>query len=244
MGTSETDHPFELVPIKKIDVFRAILEQLESAIAQLEPGDKLGSERQLAEQLGVSRVSLREALRTLESVGKIEIRRQGSFVLPSPGDPLAGADQPATDKLIAELAEVRAAIEAQVIRSVLRRNRDLEPARRVLHGAAQTLTDDPGHGTLDLRFEAALARVTRNRTLIEFQHAIHQRWVKAWLSRGGTVRGAVKFHNEHLAILAALERRDEDMAVALMATHVDPMSIQRAIRVGERQPSVVPGEED
>src|SRR6516225_2173606 len=101
MATAEPHHPFELAPIKKIDVFRAILEQLESAIAQLEPGDRLGSERQLAERLGVSRVSLREALRTLESIGKIEIRRQGSFVLASPGVSLAGSHQPATDKLIA-----------------------------------------------------------------------------------------------------------------------------------------------
>jgi GntR family transcriptional regulator, transcriptional repressor for pyruvate dehydrogenase complex len=60
-----------------------VREQLESAISRgtFKPGARLPSERELVEQFGVSRVSIREALRSLEALGMIEIRRgRGSFV--------------------------------------------------------------------------------------------------------------------------------------------------------------------
>src|SRR4051812_16438981 len=60
-----------------------VREQLEAAIARGDyvPGDRLPSERELVELLGVSRVSVREAIRALEAVGMIEVRHgRGCFV--------------------------------------------------------------------------------------------------------------------------------------------------------------------
>lgn len=68
--------------IKDNDVSRSVHEQLSLLIAETEPGTQLPSEPRLAEDLGVSRASLREAMRTFETKGLLE-RKQGvgTFVI-------------------------------------------------------------------------------------------------------------------------------------------------------------------
>ena len=73
-----------LQPIKPARVSDAIVEQLKTQIISgaLKPGDKLPAERELVEQLKVSRPSVREALLKLEAQGLIYSRQgEGTFVL-------------------------------------------------------------------------------------------------------------------------------------------------------------------
>src|SRR5215813_8997128 len=77
------DHPVELGPIKSTRIYEEIVRQVKQLIAEgrLKSGDQLPPERDLAEKFLVSRTSVREALRALESVGLIEIRPgEGTFV--------------------------------------------------------------------------------------------------------------------------------------------------------------------
>lgn len=72
---------FKQVKTKKI--YEEVIEQIKKLIidGKLQPGDKLLSERELAEKLGVSRASVREAFSALEIMGIITIRAgEGSFV--------------------------------------------------------------------------------------------------------------------------------------------------------------------
>lgn len=74
--------------------YQAIVDHLrrEIALGRLAPGDKLPAERRLAEQLGVARETLRQALRVLEGAGELSIQRGasgGAFVRPSDADPAA-----------------------------------------------------------------------------------------------------------------------------------------------------------
>src|SRR5215216_7949306 len=81
--------PFEIVPIKRVDVYGSVLAQLNALISEsgMKPGDLLPSGRELVERLKVSRVLVREALRALEGMGKIEIRSTaGSFLIPPNGN--------------------------------------------------------------------------------------------------------------------------------------------------------------
>ena len=73
----------EFTPIKTKRLYEEIVEQIKQLITdgKLKPGDKLLAERELAEQFQVSRASVREAIRTLEMLGVIDIRPgEGTFV--------------------------------------------------------------------------------------------------------------------------------------------------------------------
>lgn len=85
------------LPIRNISRARAfedVLDQLDGAIAtgHLAVGDRLPPERDLAEEFGVSRTSVREAIRTLEALGILEVRRgsdYGATIVPEPGSALS-----------------------------------------------------------------------------------------------------------------------------------------------------------
>lgn len=79
-------------PITTARAYEAVVSQIEQTIAinQFKVGDQLPSERDLAEKFGVSRVVIREAIRTLEARGVIEVRHgSGTYVKGMPGDTLA-----------------------------------------------------------------------------------------------------------------------------------------------------------
>jgi GntR family transcriptional repressor for pyruvate dehydrogenase complex len=76
--------PPNFVPVTRYRASEAVVRQIEEALlrGELRPGDRLPSERELCEQIGVSRPTLREALRSLESAGIVQLR---------PHDPTGGA---------------------------------------------------------------------------------------------------------------------------------------------------------
>lgn len=102
--------------------YQAIVDHVrrEIALGRLAPGDKLPAERRLAEQLGVARETLRQALRVLEGAGEISIQRGssgGAFVRPSDEDPAARlrALQGKRGEIL-ELVQFRGIVEAAAAR--------------------------------------------------------------------------------------------------------------------------------
>jgi GntR family transcriptional repressor for pyruvate dehydrogenase complex len=84
----------ELRPVGQRRTFEEILDQLEENIAagRLSAGDRLPAERELASRLGVSRPSVREALRVLEALGIVQVQRgadRGAALLEEPGNAFA-----------------------------------------------------------------------------------------------------------------------------------------------------------
>jgi GntR family transcriptional repressor for pyruvate dehydrogenase complex len=88
---ADKSKPLTFEPIKKRRAFEEVCERIrhQLSIGALRPGDKLPAERELAQQFGVSRSALREALRSLEIAGILVLRsdgrKGGAFV--RPGDP-------------------------------------------------------------------------------------------------------------------------------------------------------------
>jgi GntR family transcriptional repressor for pyruvate dehydrogenase complex len=222
------DEEFELVPIQKVDVFRSVVGQLDAMVSKLRPGDSLGSERELAERLSVSRVSVREALRALQSMGKIEIRRNaGSFVVDPGGKMLAElltSSRPIDEGFIRDLVDVREAIETRVVALVGARSAaELAAAHEALALAEREIAANNAEsqsGSLDLRFEAALGAGCGNTLLARVQRAVHALWIDAAIELGIEYGDRATLHSQHVAILEALESRDTDRAVELMAEHV------------------------
>lgn len=226
--------PFQLQPIRKIEIFRSVLDQLSALVEQMHPGDRLGSERELAEQLGVSRVTIREVLRTLEGMGKVDIRRNsGTFVTtPAPRTLLSITPPPQVDEAyVKHLSELRVGIECQVI-TLLADNLplDLTDAEAALDQAERQITGSARQGSLDPSFEAALARATGNPVLIEFQQAIHELWLHAWITLGGSIANRRHLHSEHLAILDALKGGRVPEAERLMRQHIAGLAENGSLR--------------
>lgn len=217
---------FTIVPIPHVDVHEAVLEQLKQLVAQSRKGDRLPAERDLAEQFGVSRVSLRTALRSLESMGRIEIRRgAGSFVVNPESSPITAwlkELEPVGEDFLNHLVEVRAAVEDRVLVLAHRAAPDYSLLAALLdtieHGFDAVDLDG---GSLDVRFEAMLGRLTANPLLIELQKSVHELWVEAWGAVGMAPGDPVALLGEHRLILDALVGGDLPRARELMARHVD-----------------------
>lgn len=226
-----TDRPdgreaFEIYPIQRVDIYASVLDQLGRLVASLRPGDRLPAERELVERLGVSRVSVREALRALESMGRVEIRRNtGTFVVHPEGNAITARLRelaPVDETFLDHLVDLRAAIEDRVVALVAVHDADLTTVDQLLTQLEGELDDpDLQSGSLDLRFEAALARLAGNPLLTEVQRSIHQLWVEAWTACGIAPGDRRQLHKEHVAIFQALRDGDGTLARRRIAEHVD-----------------------
>jgi GntR family transcriptional repressor for pyruvate dehydrogenase complex len=119
-----------LEPLKKTRLYEEIIDQFRELIlkGELKPGDKLPPERDLALQLNVSRTAIREALRSLESMGFIESRvGGGTFIkevtLDNVIKPFSGILSQ-DKKLMMELIEVRILLEGEIAKLAAQRIND------------------------------------------------------------------------------------------------------------------------
>src|SRR3989475_9716028 len=131
------DQAIELGPIKSTRIYEEIVRQVKQLIAEgrLKTGDRLPPERELAEKFVVSRTSVREALRALESLGFIEIRAgEGTFVR-----------EMSVDELVGPLALVLTS-QREAIGELFEARRGLEPAIAALAAGRRAAAEGPGVG--------------------------------------------------------------------------------------------------
>lgn len=228
---SRKQAPFEIVPIRSLDVYREVVERIREYVkeAHLEVGARLPSERALAEALQVSRVSVRQALKVLENMGLVETRvGSGTYVRELGVDAVVNIMLERLDvdeRLQDELIHARAALEQRILELAFERRK--EPGFRVVHEAMatreQSLQDplDAEVGSIEMYFERALADAAGNRVLALLQAAIHEMWILTWGQLGMLPGEKHKLHDEHGAILAAIEAGDLARAQELMASHLD-----------------------
>lgn len=223
------DHrQYRIHPIDQVDVHEAVRERISELVREggYQAGDRLPSERQLAESLRVSRVVVREALKVLEALGMVEIRQgSGTYVVNPRRDPVAAAlVAGATIDLafIRHLIDVRAALDIKAAELAAERAtaRDLAKLRSVLRELDAQHVRDPAAASLSLVFESLLAQVAGNPLLAANQRAVHQIWVHAWSVVGLAPGPKHAFNAEHGAIFEAVAAHDAPEAGRLMAAHV------------------------
>src|ERR671930_1967422 len=116
----------ELEPVGRTSVVDSVIERLEELIfSRLEPGETLPSEGQLAEALGVSRLSVREATRTLEARGLLHISKGRRPRVAAPNGSLVGdffqIAVRRDPRALLDLLEVRRALEVHIAALAARR---------------------------------------------------------------------------------------------------------------------------
>jgi GntR family transcriptional repressor for pyruvate dehydrogenase complex len=216
-----------LRPLRRSRLYEEVVERLRELIdvQELKPGDRLMSERELAERLGVSRTSIRQALTALEVMGLVRVRHGGGvFLTRAPGDvlpPLATELLDSYERLPAVI-EVREAIETQTARLAARRRdeADLRAMRQALDRMEAAIESGGEAADADAAFHTAIVRAARNplleRLWADLSEPIDQTR-RASLARPGRPPRSLAAHR---AILEAIEAEDEDGAAARMRDHL------------------------
>ena len=217
-------------PISVARASSAIAEQIRQAIVtgQLAQGDRLPPERELAEQFGVSRVTVRDALRGLEAMGLIDVRvgaRGGAFVTAPTG---AVVGQTMSDMLMMsvvtpeDVVEARLVVELGTVTLACARatDDDLAALRELEDRAAEALRDGTYTRELSWEFHSLLAEAAENGALEgitqSFRSSLSLHPIR---TREGS-RAFARTVEEHDRILDALVRRDGETARREMALHL------------------------
>lgn len=216
-------------------VFESVAADIRERVSmgELEPGDKLSSERVLAERYGVSRAGVREALRSLERGGVIEVRKGpggGAFirtadaglVMQSLSDVISLGAVP-----IADLTESRTILMTNVVRLACERGTDADFDR--LDESITKTERLSMEGNLEARriqlldFYRLLSQATRNEVMVILVCVLTDLVLKLMARYDVGQRPATV--QTHRKIVSCLRKRASDEAVALMTSHLEKLHL-------------------
>ena len=201
-----------LVNLDRSTLRERSLVALRSAIlsGQYRPGDRL-TEEELAGHLGVSRATVREALRHLQQEGLVTPGTRGILHVNSltPGE-------------VRELFRVRAALEGLAVRELIaspRREAGATALRRALEAMDDEEQDPATRMEADLAFHLELCRQAGNSMLVETWERLEGRMRVAVLN-SATWQAPMMARDRHAPILEAIERADAAEAVRIVEEHM------------------------
>ena len=164
MSGKPTLEPISNEPLKKM-----LMKRLSQYIWQdLEDGDKLPTEKELADQLQVGRSSIRETLRSIEALGLVEVRRgSGYFVTKSTGNIIRGPIEmllARESQPLSEIIEARTVFEMAIVGLIVERIRDEEiaEAQHMVDEIQENLSDSNRVLASDRKFHQLLYQASRN----------------------------------------------------------------------------------
>lgn len=217
-------------PVAVARASSAIADQIRTAIVtgQLGQGDRLPPERELAEQFGVSRVTVRDGLRALEAMGLIDVRvgaRGGAFVTVPSGDVVG---QTMSDMMMMQaispedIVEARLIVELGTVTIACSRATDEDVAllRDLSDRARDALAAKTYTRELSWDFHALLAAVTHNGAIEGLTQSFRSSLSMHPIRTREGARAFERTVEEHERILTAIERRDGAAARSEMAQHL------------------------
>ncbi|MDF1568735.1 MAG: FadR/GntR family transcriptional regulator [Spirochaetaceae bacterium] len=224
-----------LEPVKKIRLYESIVNQIQHLIlsGNLKSGEKLPPERELAEQLKVSRTSIREALRALEMMGFLESKvgtGGGTYVRTMSLDSIISPFSQVllrNDEFIVELLELRLFLEIEVSRlAAMRRDQDDIDA---METAITTMRKDIESGGTGLKgdndFHYTLAKAANNRVIQQLQNMCGNLLeVEREEHLRGSDEESLRALSQHERILEAIKLGDEELAGEIMSHHIHKIS--------------------
>jgi DNA-binding FadR family transcriptional regulator len=234
-ATRSPDHDFERLPselifrsIRSRNLFEETVSRLGEAIklGVVPVGERFPTERDLAEQLGVSRVTVREALRALEQAGYVEIvrgRHGGAYVVRSDNKQSASHARKllkAMGEGLDDVLDYRNAIEPALAELAAERHtgEQLARARELLEESKRV--PPTGFRGADSRFHLALAEMAHSPTLASAAADVQLR-LSELLAAIPILEESIRHsHQQHAKILRAIMKRDGRTARAAMGEHI------------------------
>jgi len=228
--------------IQSFRLYEQIVSQIEQSIqsGQLKPGDQLPPERELAEQLGVSRTAVREAIKTLREKGLVQAYAgRGTFITKVTSHPIRQSFGWVTRIDQAEgqrhLVEVREILEPEIAARAATRAtaKHLATMREAVEAMDAAGLDALSFIEADLDFHLALAEAAENPIILTLIDSIvgllREQRMRTFEVPGGPSRG--QFH--HRRIFDAIERRDPGAAREAMRHHLEQVQADSAATVPE-----------
>ncbi|MFZ2447853.1 MAG: FadR/GntR family transcriptional regulator [Syntrophobacteraceae bacterium] len=218
-----------LKPIKPKRISDLVFEQIRDLIfkGHLKPGNQLMTERELAESLGVSRPTVREAINKLVALGLLEHRQgQGTFVnSPADKNPLA-AIVDGHDIGLVDLLEVRLGLECNAVMMAARRatEEDIQDLEKSLKDMIAEIREGGLGSGGDVTFHMTIAYATKNIVQIHIMKTMYDLLffgIKENLQHLYTdAENIAKVIEQHQNIVKGIRDRDPDAAYEAMRQHI------------------------
>jgi GntR family transcriptional regulator, transcriptional repressor for pyruvate dehydrogenase complex len=232
-------------------IVRRIKEQISKG--RLVAGHKLPAEREMARQFKTSRVSVREAYRSLEEVGLLRIRRGadgGAFILNVDHEPVLrslalvlGLGKTPHK----QLTEARMLIEPMIahLAALRARKDDIARLERVLIREEEDAASKTGpFRPTDSQFHRSVADCTRNLPLIVLMNALADLTAKEASALDVSIRARHRQKNcrYHRQLFEAIRRRDGETAHSIMIEHIADIQsrVSRSLAKGRRARTSAP----
>jgi DNA-binding FadR family transcriptional regulator len=212
-------------PVRAPTTFEETVERLGTAIrvGLLAPGTKLPPERTLAQEFGISRSTLRQALTTLVQSGHLSATRGragGTFVAERP--PLVDAGDEPLDRDARTVLDHRVAIELGAV--VLASERALEEEIANLTALVERMAGPSGfeeYRRADIRFHIGVAEAAHSMHLVTEMTEVQGQMSELIARIPHPEEVLTRSNNQHRDLVALLRKRDTDAAVALMRRHIE-----------------------
>jgi GntR family transcriptional repressor for pyruvate dehydrogenase complex len=215
--------------IKKTRIHEEVFGQIHELIKEgrFKARDQLPSERELAETFKVSRTSVREALRALESQGLIVSRTgMGNFVVDLPVEALVG---PLARMLIdeknalADVFEMRKLIEPHIAALAAERAtaRDIAQLKRIVAKQTDAVSRGETGVEADAELHLSIGRATRNQALQKLVSGLMEMLSRSREESLQTDERRESSIDAHRRIIAAIEKHDKARARSEMLRHIE-----------------------
>jgi GntR family transcriptional repressor for pyruvate dehydrogenase complex len=216
--------------LNSLPLYEQVVGQIETRIVEgrLKTGDRLPAERELSENFGVSRTVIREAVKSLQEKGLVEIRPGvGTFVHDGTNEIIRQSlgRMVLIDQIqgLANLMQVREILEPEIAAIAAERatQENIDAMQAAITRMDEWMNDVETFITADHEFHLALARATQNNLIVNLIDSIvdslsEQRRQIFLSSAGGPERG----QKHHIRILGAIKNKDRELARRFMIAHL------------------------
>lgn len=214
-----------------VNAYEVTVERLSAAIKMglYRPGDQLPTERELAEIMGVSRTTVREAIRVMAAQGFLSVKRGrtgGTFVsetltLPSVCDLKQKLLQ--VGFTLNEILDYRLVVEPGVAELAAQRanSQQINQLQALVNQMQQAVNEFGEHRHLDAKFHLLIAGATQSQRLISVVAGIHAELSDLLAVIPHSPAACLSSTTQHQQILEAIRDAQGDLARELMSDHID-----------------------
>lgn len=221
-------------PIRTKKIYEEIIAQIKALILEgkLQPGDKLMSERDMAEKMQVGRSAVREAFRALEAMRIIEIKPgEGTYIRKANPDYLVEAISlllSSEDHATRELMELRKILEGECayLAALHRTNGDLEIMKQQLNDMKKEVQQGHLGYDSDMSFHFSIYKATGNALIFKLMSALRdtvRHALREVLQELMRIEPTIPQHlyDEHVTVYQAIEKGEPKIARDAMRKHLN-----------------------